>query len=91
MVDEELSQPEGAVFFFCVRGKHRSAAAVASYMARCTGNSAEDVMSKVTKMTSEQRGARTAAKFHDQHHAFPPLAPLVRATVLFSSAPLLPS
>ena len=47
MVDAELAKPDGGgVLFFCLRGKHRSAAAVTGYMVRCTELTADEANAK---------------------------------------------
>jgi len=61
LVDEELAKPDGGgVLFFSRHGKHRSAAAVACYLARCTGLRAETVMA-VVSIKSGERGDRHEA------------------------------
>jgi len=91
-VDEELAtKPDGGdVLFFSRHGKHRSAAAVACYFARCTGLRAETVMAMVS-IKSGERGKYSQAKFHSEpHNGFPPLAPLVRAAAIWAQRPCLP-
>ena len=45
--DAELAQDGGGgVLFFCVRGKHRSAAAVTGYIVRCTELTADEANAK---------------------------------------------
>ena len=47
MVDAELAKPDGGgVLFFGFRGRHRSAAAAAGYIARCTELSADEANAK---------------------------------------------
>ena len=86
LVDEELAKPDGGgVLFFCLRGKHRSAAAVACYLVRGTGLSAEVVMQHLVAKSAE-RGTRSQARFHTEHrNDFPPLAPLVRAAAIWAN------
>jgi len=91
LVDEELAKPDGGdVLFFCLRGKHRSAAAVACYLVRGTGMSAETVMEQVAAKTAK-RGEHSQARFHtESHKGFPPLAPLVAAAAIWACGPRLP-
>jgi hypothetical protein len=78
------------VLFFCLRGKHRSAAAVACYLVRCRGLRAETVMEQVAAKSAE-RGVGSQALFHTEpHNGFPPLAPLVRAAAIWAQRPCLP-
>ena len=90
-MDEELAKPDGGgALFFCLRGKHRSAAAVACYLVRGTGMSAETVMEQVAAKSAE-RGAGSQARFHTEpHNGFPPLAALVRAAAIWARGPRLP-
>ena len=47
LADAELAKPSGGgVLFFCLHGKHLSAAAVAGYIARCTKLSADEANAK---------------------------------------------
>ena len=80
------------MLFYCLRGKHRSAAAVAGYIARCKGLSPELVMQQVAEMSAAQRGQGSAARFHEDggRSDFPALAPLVRALAALRSGPRLP-
>ena len=90
LVDEELAKETGiGVLFFCVRGKHRSAATVAAYIARCTQLDPEVVMRDVSEISLAQRGHGRAARFHTRWREgwYPPLAPLVRATAVLSHVP----
>ena len=81
------------MLFYCLRGKHRSAAAVAGYIARCKGLSRPDVvMQQVAEMSAAQRGRNSGARFHEDggRSDFPALAPLVRALAALRSGPRLP-
>ena len=98
-VDAELAECDsdgggGAVLFCCTTGKHRSAAAAACYLVRSTRVSAATVMRSVASASQEQRGAKSAARFHEEPRPhwgkgnFPPLAPLVRAAYTMSHGPV---
>ena len=86
MADEALAKPAG-VLFFCVRGKHRSAAAAACYLVRCQRLGASVAMEMVSRISAEQRGHRARARFHEMplhSDGYPALAPLVWAAETFS-------
>ena len=80
------------MLFYCLRGKHRSAAAVAGYIPRCKGLSPDLVMQQVAEMSAAQRGRSSRARFHEEggRSDFPPLAPLVRALAALRTGPRLP-
>ena len=94
LADAELAKPDGGgVLFFCMRGRHRSSAAVAGYIVRCTGRDPDEVMREVAEKSAAQRGEKSKARFHEERsHSgnFPPLAPLVRALANLRRGPRLP-
>ena len=86
--DHTLAKGAG-VFFFCFRGKHRSAAVVAAYIVRNTSLSATGAMAKIQEATRRQRGMKSMARFHNEWQPgdFPPLMPLVMAAQNWRGAP----
>ena len=93
MDDVQDTSPDGkGVLFYCLRGKHRSAAAVACYILRSMPQlSPEDAMAEIQERSRAARGNKSAARFHEQGAAgdFPPLAPLVRAMATLRVGPRL--